>query len=313
MSVVVVVGDVMNDVVVRALGPVEVGSDTESEIRRSPGGSGANQAAWLATLGVPVRFYARVGASDLEEHVSALRLFGVDACLTADPELCTGSIVVLVEREGERSMFTDRGANLRLVRDDLPRDLDGVAGLHVSGYALFEPATRRAVADLIAEAVRESVPVSIDPSSESYLRALGPGRFLSLTAGVETIFPNAPEARLLTGCKDVGEAARALCARYPTAVVKLGKDGALLAARGRSPVHVDAPDAEVVDTTGAGDAFCAGYLGASYRGAVPLDALRAALETAAAALGHLGGRPRWTGGAWAASVPPPQAGPARDR
>lgn len=61
---VVVVGDVMNDVVVRARGPVEVASDTDSEIRSSPGGSGANQAAWLATLGVAVIFYGRVGGAD---------------------------------------------------------------------------------------------------------------------------------------------------------------------------------------------------------------------------------------------------------
>jgi sugar/nucleoside kinase (ribokinase family) len=291
VTVVVIVGDVMDDVVVRALVPVEVGSDTDSEIRRSPGGSGANQAAWLASRGVPVRFYGRVGASDLDAHAAALRAAGVDARLGADPELPTGSIVVLVDAGGERSMFTDRGANLRLGEADLPQDLDGVSHLHVSGYTLFEPATRRAVVDLIAMALRRSVPVSTDPSSVSYLREMGPERFLALTAGAETVFPNAPEASLLTGCAEPREAARRLTAHYPTALIKLGKDGALLARRGSPPLHADASATAVVDTTGAGDAFFAGYLAARCSGAEPDEAVHAANETAAQAIGKMGGRP----------------------
>jgi sugar/nucleoside kinase (ribokinase family) len=291
VSVVVIVGDVMNDVVVRALGPIEVGSDTDSEIRRSPGGSGANQAAWLASRGVPVRFYGRAGASDVQDHVRALREAGVDAHLGADLELPTGSIVVLVEDGGERSMFTDRGANRRLGEADLPQDLDGVAHLHVSGYALFEPLTRGPVVDLIAEALRQSVPVSTDPSSVSYLREMGPELFLALTAGVGTIFPNAPEANLLTGCAESHEAARVLTATYPTVVVKLGKIGALLARSGSPLVDVDATAATVVDTTGAGDAFCAGYLAATWCDADPVEAVHAAVETAAEAIARMGGRP----------------------
>lgn len=294
MSVAIVVGDVMNDVVVRALGPAEVGSDTDSEIRWSPGGSGANLAAWLAHLGVPVRFYGRAGAADVQEHVAALRRWGVDAHLAADPELPTGNIVVLVARDGERSMFTDRGANRRLGAGDLPRDLDGVALLHVSGYTLFASPGRGAARRLMADAVRRSIPLSCDPSSESYLRRMGCEEFLSLTAGVGTIFPNAPEARVLaerTGRLDDEEAAQSLTAHYPTVVVKLGHRGALLARRDEAPVHVAASAAEVVDTTGAGDAFSAGFLAATLGGASPLDAVRGGLEASALAVGHLGGRP----------------------
>lgn len=292
MSVVVIVGDVMNDVVVRPLGPIEIGSDTDSEIRRSHGGSGANLAAWLASRGVPVRFYGRAGALDVEEHAAGLRDSGVDAHLGADPELPTGSIVVLVECGGERSMFTDRGANLRLCEADLPHDLGGVAHLHVSGYSLFHPLTRGPVMRLIAEALLRSVPVSTDPSSVSYLREIGPELFFALTTGVETIFPNASEASLLTGCGEDSEAARVLTSTYPTVVVKLGKDGALLARRDSPPVHVDAIAATVVDTTGAGDAFCAGYLAARCHGADPAEAVHAAVEVAAEAIGEMGGRPK---------------------
>jgi sugar/nucleoside kinase (ribokinase family) len=70
--VVVVVGDVINDIIVRPQGPIDVGTDTPSEIERSPGGSGANQAAWLAALRTPVRFAGRVGAPDAAYHRATL-------------------------------------------------------------------------------------------------------------------------------------------------------------------------------------------------------------------------------------------------
>jgi sugar/nucleoside kinase (ribokinase family) len=294
VTVVVVVGDVMNDTIVRPLAPLERGSDTNSEIAHSPGGSGANQAAWLASLGVAVRFYGRVGASDAQAHASALRAVGVDARIGVDDEVATGNIVVFVTSNGERNMFTDRGANRRLSAADLPHGLDDVSHLHVSGYALFEPSARQAVGDLIDEAVARSVPVSIDPSSVSYLQAMGPELFFSATEGAGLIFPNAPEAALLSGCPDEGKAARSLTDHYPTVVVKLGRRGAILAERGAPPVLVDAPGATTVDTTGAGDAFFAGYLAAALRGEPPVAAVRAALQTAALAVGRLGGRPRST-------------------
>lgn len=294
MNAVLIVGDVMNDVVVRALGPMEVGSDTDSRIRRSPGGSGANQAAWLASMGVPVRFYARAGADDADAHAVELRRFGVDPRLAVERDLPTGNSVVLLAEDGERSMYTDRGANLRLGAPDLPADLAGVAHLHISGYSMFVPPTRNAVTVLVRDAVRQSIPISCDPSSESYLRRLGPDLFLSLTEGVGTILPNAAEARELAGGDrrmEEAAVAEALTAHYPTVVVKLGRGGALLATREGPPVRVEAPEVPVVDTTGAGDAFCAGYLAATFRGARPVDAVRAGLEISAKAVGHLGGRP----------------------
>lgn len=298
---VVVVGDVVNDVVVRARGPVQVGSDTESDIRRTQGGSGANQAAWLATLGVPVRFYGRVGESDAHAHATALRAVGVDAHLAVDPLHETGNIVALVAPDGERSMFTDRGANHHLDARDLPEDLRGVTHLHVSGYSLFDEPARAGVVDLMERARQRSVPVSCDPSSESGLVTMGVDQFLSCTRGVTTIFPNAPEALLLAGDRArqretsqatrEEEAARALTHHYPTVVVKLGAQGALAAVQGGDVVRVRAPNGRVVDTTGAGDAFCAGYLAALVGGASVEHALDQGVQTAARAIGHLGARP----------------------
>ena len=118
-----------------------------------PGGSGANQAAWLAHIGLPTRLAARVGAADADRHRAALVADGVDARLGEDTDAGTGNIVVIVGSDNTRSMFTDRGANRRLGAGDLdPGLLDGMDHLHVSGYALVEAPARLAISGLWAAA-----------------------------------------------------------------------------------------------------------------------------------------------------------------
>ena len=92
---ILVVGDVMDDLVVRPLGPLAPRSDTRAHMERHPGGSGANTAAWLGTLGAAVRFAGRVGLADLRRHARALEACGVDVRLAGDASTPTGSIVVL--------------------------------------------------------------------------------------------------------------------------------------------------------------------------------------------------------------------------
>lgn len=124
---VLVVGDVIDDLLVRPHRPIRPATDTPATITPSPGGSGANAAVWLARAGVRVRFVGRVGAADLARHAGLLRAAGVEPVLVPDPRRPTGSIVVLLDPDGERTMLTDRGANLGLRAADLPdRLLDDV-------------------------------------------------------------------------------------------------------------------------------------------------------------------------------------------
>jgi sugar/nucleoside kinase (ribokinase family) len=189
MRPIVVVGDVIDDVIVRPRGPVAPDSDTPAEIVRRPGGSGANVAAWLAHLGAPVRFAARVGAGDHD-------LPGVENRLAIDTERPTGTIVVLVDG-GNRAMFTDRGANEALRGDDLPPELlDGAVLLHVSGYTLFAPGPRAAALTLIDAAVQRDIPVSVDCASASFLRDAPD--FAEWIRPATICFANEEEAEVLT-------------------------------------------------------------------------------------------------------------------
>jgi sugar/nucleoside kinase (ribokinase family) len=294
-ALVVVVGDVINDIIVRPKGPVAVGTDTPSEVELSPGGSGANQAAWLASMHTPVRFAARAGAGDAAYHRAALEQFGVEAWLTADQQVATGTIVVLVSPGGERSMFTDRGANRGLGQADLPGQLlDGASLLHVSGYQLFEPGARSAVLRLWAVAREAGIATSVDPASVAGLREVGRGSFLEWTSGAQLVFPNLDEGRLLTGCGEPDAIATVLCETYPVVALKLGAAGALVASADGRRLPVAARPADVVDSTGAGDAFCAGFLASWVRGGDLGECALSAVEAAAKAASLVGARPRST-------------------
>lgn len=292
--VVVVVGDVINDIIVRPLGAIGVGTDTPSGIARSPGGSGANQAAWLAALHTPVRFVGKVGAEDAPYHRAALEQLGVETWLAPDDKVATGTIVVLVSADGERSMFTDRGANRRLRAADLPeRLLDGAGLMHVSGYQLFEPATRAALRHLWATALQAGIPTSVDPASLAGLREVGREAFLEWTSGGELVFPNLDEGRQLTGRDEPDAIVGALLESYPVVALKLGAAGALVAAADGGRVQVAAPPTNVVDSTGAGDAFCAGFLTPWLRGGDLEECALCGVAAAARATARVGGRPGW--------------------
>jgi len=297
---VLVVGDVINDVLAQAPWPLAHGDDNPAVIRSQPGGSAANQAAWLAALGVDVVFAGRVGARDAGFHRRELARFGVEPLLAADESAPTGSIVVLVGPDGERTMITDRGANLRLRPADVPAALlDDVALLHLTGYSFFEPGPREVARGLLAGARDRGVPVTIDPGSAAFLAApsVGPAAFLAWTRDAAVCFPNLDEAAVLTGvaapaaAADPAAMAAVLTGYYGAVVVKIGADGAVFAARGAAPGRVAAQPAAVRDTTGAGDAFCAGFLAAWLGGAPLAAACAAAASTAARAVSGLGGRP----------------------
>ena len=275
---VLVIGDVMTDVVVHPEGPLARGTDRRAKIRFEPGGSAANQAAWLAAFGVAVDFVARVGAADVETEAARLAAAGVTPHLLGDPERPTGRLVALIDPSGERSFFTDRAANEALTAADVPDALiDGAAQVHLSGYSFFAPSPRAAAIDVMRRAGKR--PVSVDPASSAFLREVGPQAFLDWTRGAALLIPNADEAEALIGSADPETQCARLAALYPLVVIKRGPSGCI-AAEGAQRWRVEAPVVQAIDATGAGDAFAAAFLAARLEGAEIETALERAVVPA---------------------------------
>jgi len=292
---VVVIGDLMTDTVAHAMLPLAKASDTPATVTMHGGGSGANIAAWLAVDGTEVAFVGRRGA-DIAGRNRDMELmgYGVDARLVMDPERPTGTCVVMVTHKGDQTMMSDPGANAALSPDDLPKDLfTPGCHLHVSGYTLLNTGSRQATLAALSMARRAGMSISVDGASSAPLERAGAEPFLQMTNGATLLFVNAEQGRVLTGRSEPEQAARVLNAWYPHVVMKLAAQGALYYAGGRpDPVRVPAPPIErIVDRTGAGDAFCAGFLPPWLDKKPPGEALTSGCRLAAMAMGLVGARP----------------------
>ena len=291
MSRIVVLGDVMVDVVARLAGPLAAASDAPATIRFHGGGSAGNTAAWLVAAGARPVLIGCVGDDERGRHAHGeLRRAGVDARLAVDPDLPTGTCIVLVARDGERTMVPDAGANDALTEADLADELLEPGGhLHVAGYALLREGSRPAARTAIGRAVEAGMTVSVDPSSSALLSA----EFVDFGEGAGLLLPNVQEAAALTGTRDPEGAARALAERFPEVVVTLGAEGALWT-DGDELVRAPALRVEALeDSTGAGDAFAAGLLAARVAGAPVGEALAAGCRLAARAVSTAGARPNY--------------------
>lgn len=289
---VLVIGDVMTDVIVMPEGPLVRGSDRRAKVRSRPGGSGANQAVWLGAMGAEVGLVARVGADELHMYENYFRGLDVVPFLAGDKDLPSGVLVTIVDPDGERSFLTDRGANLNLCADDLPESLlDGLGMVVVSGYALFAPGPRAAVRDFMVRAKANGVAVAVDPASEGFLLEVGPDKFIEWTAGADWIFANQDEAETLCGAVELDVQMRLLGAHYANVVIKRGRFGAAVGGLHGIRLTMEAPVVTVVDSTGAGDAFAAGFLAAHVDGASVEQSLSRAIEAGAKAVRSIGGQP----------------------
>lgn len=290
MKQVLVVGDINLDVLVRPARPIEQGTDVPAEIDQRPGGAGANVAVGLARLDVATTLAGCVGGIDSGPVIELIREAGVHLALRAVSDARTGAIVVIIATDGERSMASDRGANLALRETDVPEQL--IAGhrhLHVSGYTFFHPGTRCAAVTAIGRARAMGRTVSVDPASVAPIRGYGVAQFLTDIEGIDLLLPNTDEALALSGRSDVQQAAQALAADFPVVAVTRGASGALWADRGgvlQRPTV--AGPGMVLDTTGAGDAFTAGLLAAWLDGQSPSSCLEAGQHAAAVVVARSG-------------------------
>ncbi|GGM26908.1 carbohydrate kinase family protein [Micromonospora yangpuensis] len=291
---VLVVGDVVTDVVAMLAGPVAPGSDTPAAIRMTGGGQAANTAAWLAAQGVPVTLVAAVGADDAgRDRTGELTRGGVVCAVESHRDAATGTVIVLAGAD-ERTMVTERGANLLLSPGHVERAVAAAPDarhLHLSGYPLLDAASRPAGLRALAVARERGLTTSVDAASAAPLRQVGAEAFLTWVRDVDLLLVNADEATALAGGTEPAAQARTLSGWVRRVVVKRGAAGALWADRDVTVDGPAAPQVPVVDVTGAGDAFAAGLLAAWLTGEPVPAALERAGALGAAAVGTPGARP----------------------
>lgn len=282
------VGDVMTDITALLQDDVATGSDARACITMQPGGAAANSARWSAWLGFSTVLLAAVGDDDAGQALQAqLRSEGVDPRLSVRSGMRTGACVVIVGTDGERTMLPDSGANASLQAVDL--DLTTDDHVHISGYSLFHDTSRTAAMSMIAQARHAGASVSLDPASTSPMhRHLTAVR--EACQSVDVILANQPEAALLSGESDPEQAAVVLQQWCRVAVVKKGGAG-VTAAVDDDVLSLPAHGAHVVDTTGAGDAFAAGFLATWHEGSGLHEALTRGQLTAAEAISRVGAGP----------------------
>ncbi|HEX6755710.1 MAG TPA: PfkB family carbohydrate kinase [Mycobacteriales bacterium] len=287
------VGDAGLDVVVRTPALPAPGGDARARIAEGVGGAGANTAAWLAACGASPVLVSRVGDDAAADRVrSSLAAAGVQCAFAVDPVAPTCRVVVVVDDTGQRTMLADRGAAGLLSPTDVR--LAGAVHLHLSGYVLLDPSSAPAGVAALARARAAGITTSVDPQAAALLA--DPGPFLAAVAGVDLLLPSAGELATL------GTAESLLDVVGAVAVTSDVSGATWVDRRGR--VTVPSEPAEVVDSTGAGDAFDAGLLTAWLAGAPPAEALRAGVRAGARAVARPGARPPRPG----ADIPPGAGG-----
>ncbi|MGA9596941.1 MAG: PfkB family carbohydrate kinase [Acidimicrobiia bacterium] len=273
------IGDLVQDIVVwPAADPVH-GTDTPARIFHRRGGSAATVAVQAAAVGTPARFVGQVGDDPLGEMLTGqLELAGVQVLVRRKGR--TGSVLVLVDPTGERTMLPDRAAATEL--SELPAGaLDGVTWLHVPSYSLVVEPLGATCLGAITLARDAGITVSVDASSTGPLRSYGVDRFLKLIAALQpdVFFCNEDEADAL------GVAAEAAMPGASTTVIKAGSNPVTLVdSAGETTMVAVPPVATVNDTTGAGDAFAAGYIVSAMAGSDPVSATNTGIRLAASVL-----------------------------
>jgi len=237
------------------------GDGNASELRKQIGGSATNTAIALAHLGCSPSLATHMGSDDLATGLrDELSAEGVNVeNMGIEENVSTGLTLLIVTPDGERTMFTHRGANALVHPDEItPTSFNDVSMIHISGYALLKPPQSDAVLKAIEIASERGIGISLDLGVDPAYKVRS--TILTILPKVTLLVLGQGEAEALTGKSGMDSAIEALLdSGVGTIAMKLGKDGCLIATK-ESRHQVDGFKVNVIDTTGAGDAFSAGMI-----------------------------------------------------
>jgi len=262
---------------------------TYANVRIAAGGSAANATAMAALLGAKTAFCGKLGDDEYghlyeQETLAA----GAVSKLSTSREL-TGHCIVLITPDAERTFAVHYGASTRMGAHDISEDdIRSSRLIHLDGYFLEDEKTREPALHALRLAKKHRTKVSLDLSDAGVVERSKAFFISSIKQHADIVFANEQEAEALTG-KKAEEAATELAQWCETAIVKRGVHGSLIA-RGKELIRVSAVKAHAVDTTGAGDAYAAGFLYGLLKGWPLKDAGELASALAAKVVEQVGAR-----------------------
>lgn len=277
-------GRIYCDLVFRGLdGMPQLGRELFArEFAMTPGGGALITAAHLAARGRPSALLARFGTDSLSAALAGeIEALGLDLQFLDRHETAGPQLTVVMVNDNDRAFLSRRAGHARPASFERALAWPEAGHLHIAEYA-----TLHEMRDAISAAKANGLTVSLDPSWDDEL--IRDPMFFERTAGTDIFMPNMEEAHALTGAGDPEAALAVLARHFPVVALKCGADGALLAMDGTITAR-PSPKVDVVDTTGAGDAFNAGFLDAWLDGAGPDQCLTAAIGAGSRSVQASGG------------------------
>lgn len=269
--------------------------DAMGPAREISGGSAANTLAGLAALGASCAFIGQVADDQLGEvFAHDIRAGGIQFATPARPgQPPTARCLIFVTADGQRTMNTFLGASQFLPASALDETAIASAQvLYLEGYLWDPEEPRAAMRRAIAAARGAGRKVAFTLSDAFVIDRHGDDFRAMIAAGaIDILFANHVELAALTGCDDFHAGIDALKNQVPLLVVTRSEQGAVAAWDGKLAEVAAEPVAQVVDTTGAGDLFAAGFLFGHVRGRPVADCLRMGSICAAEIISHFGARP----------------------
>ncbi|HBL46618.1 MAG TPA: adenosine kinase, partial [Planctomycetaceae bacterium] len=230
-------------------------------ISQCAGGSAANTILGIADFGGKAAYAGKVGSDMLGEFdLADMRKLGVTIEVPPAAEGQTGTCVVLITDDAQRTMLTNLGVSATLSVDDINEEhIKQSKYVYVEGYLFTGETQKRAAYHAIELAKKHGVKVAFTVS-DPFLINLFRDEFQELIEGpVDLLFCNLEEARSLTGKHDAVDCAQVIHNHVPNLALTLGGDGSILMHEGRV-IPIEGVEVKAVDTTGAGDMYAAGIL-----------------------------------------------------
>ena len=261
----------------------------------TPGGSGANSMIGISQLGGSTAFSGKIGRDEHGNlYRNKLESLGVTDCL-AEGEGTTGSSLILVSEDGARTMNTFLGMSQELVNQDIdPSVIQSSKYLYLTGYLWDTESQKKAVLNALDEAKKYDIKVALS-LSDPFCVTRHKEDFINLLKGyANMVFCNQEEASTLIETEITQKAIEIMSGWTETVALTLGGNGALISHQGET-FYIDPLPVRVEDTTGAGDAFAAGFLYGMTHDMNALDSGRIGAAMAAGVIGQTG--PRYLGNA----------------